>query len=43
MKKEKGAKIEILTLIILLMHLWPSLHKNIPIISKIQIMHVYNQ
>jgi hypothetical protein len=43
MKREKGAKIQILTLIILLMHLWPSLHKNIRIISKIQIMHVYNQ
>jgi hypothetical protein len=41
--KRKGAKIQILTLIILLMHLWPSLHENIPIMSKIQIMHVYNQ
>jgi hypothetical protein len=42
-KGEKGAKIQILTLIILLMHLWSSLHKSISVISKIQIMHVYNQ
>jgi hypothetical protein len=41
--KRKGGKIQNLILIILLMHLWSSLHKNIPIISKIQIMHVYNQ
>jgi hypothetical protein len=42
-KKRKGVKIQILTLIISLMHLWPSLHKNIPIISKIQIMYVHKQ